>query len=234
MSSAAQILQMLMFSVFSSIIGAAKPPSFRPTDYFDADTINRLKILDKPMDEWNTEYNYGRNYKHSEGREWGTGYNKQYGNEDMLKNLYEEAKKQSGKLPKAESIQRVLANVRDPRTEEKHQGSMLRSNILKKQFQKRTDSKVKNWYNWPSKNLTWPNWTPKKNPYERQLIPWWNSDDEQVHKAKKVERFMVDRVIPKPKQFFWPGSIGWTGDLGPFSEIPTPPWLTNECCFMYV
>ncbi|CAG9538044.1 unnamed protein product [Cercopithifilaria johnstoni] len=230
----AQILLnlLIIFNIFNGVANSS--PNLQPIDYFDVDTIKQLKTLDKPSEEWNMEYNYGRNYKHSKGQEWGNGYNNQYNTGNILRNhQYEGAKKQRAKLLQTE-ITPIWASTNIDESKmyrggasemnDKQQGSMQQSNTLEKQFQKKTGSKMKNWYNWPSKNLTWPNWILKKNPYEMQLVPWWNTNDQQAQKAQSVPRFMPDEIILKQKKFFWPGSIGWTGDLGPFREVPIPPW----------
>ncbi|VDK87030.1 unnamed protein product [Litomosoides sigmodontis] len=202
----------------------SQPPGFRPIGYDVDATIGRVDVpSSRPVkSEWNVEYNYGRNYKHSEGKEWGTGYNNLYNGGDTLRmSEYDGGK--------AESVTPVRSSGSARETSNGLIDKQLPFNDRKKQFEKRIgNGATKYWYNWPIKNLTWPNWTVKENPYRRQLIPWWNSNTryQHVQEAEKVGTFM----LPVQHRFFWPRSIGWTGDLGPFGEVPTPSWYTNKCC----
>lgn len=153
------------------------------------------------------EYNYGRKYKHSQGEEWGNGHNVR----DISKtNKYEE------------NVTPIWSSGNARKTFNVITDKYLPFNNFKKQFEKEIGSRGINWYNWPSKNLTWPNWTAKTNPYQKQLIPWWNSDTH-YQQIQNAATFM----LPMQEQFFRPRSIGWTGDLGPFDEVPTPSWY---CC----
>lgn len=227
----------------TNVVGAISPPSSQPVDYFDVDKITQSKILDRP-NEWDTEYNYGRNYKHSEGQEWGSGYNNHYNTGNIMKNRYDEIKKQRPKWPQTEISPTHWASTDTDESKmsmrglseayDEQQPNMLRSDVLKKQFQPKTGSEVKNWYNWPRNNISWPNWVPKRNPYEKQLVPWWSTDSQQAQKAQEVARLTLAETIQKQKQPFLLNSVGWTGDLGPFSEVPYPPWLsknsTSNCC----
>lgn len=217
--------------------------------------IIQLKRYDKPLqNEWIMEYNYGRNYKHSEGQEWGNGYSNQYSIDinsntryptgNIPKNRYDGGMKQRAKLSEAEKtpIQRIsdyidkskmcnrtgniqgssknMRELSDMRNEQQI-STIPVDNIRKNYFQKITDSE---WKNRPSSNLTWPYWELKKNRYEKQLVPWWLANDQQTQKTENFQTFTLNESIPKHKQPFWPGSIGWTGDLGAFGEVPNPPW----------
>ncbi|VDM13914.1 unnamed protein product [Wuchereria bancrofti] len=181
----------------------------QPMDYFvDDETKSQL---DRPI-EWNTEYNYGRNYKHSEGQEWGTGYNNQYSTANIMKKRpkLEVSPAQWTLPPNIDESKMHAAGMYKMNAGLQH-ANILPSNILKKQFQEKTGNDAENWHNWPKKSITWPNLLLfKKNQYEKQQIPWWDINNNQ----------------PKQKQPFWLGSIGWTGDLGPYGEVPPPPWLS--------
>ncbi|OZC09032.1 hypothetical protein X798_03963 [Onchocerca flexuosa] len=246
MPLAAKILQVFVISGISliidrikeniiynktNIIDAAHPPSSQPLDYFIGDMITEPRVQDRawnPEKEWNVEYNYGRNYKHSEGQEWGSGHN----TANVLKNQYQGEMEQIPKLAHTETWTpsntdeswMYIREMSEPY--DGQQPNMLQSNALKKQFQEKTDNEEKNWYNWSNKNVTWPNWIPlKKYHNEKYPTPWWNDDSQQTEKSPKVRKFTLDEVISKKKKPFWSGSIGWTGDLGSFGEVPLPPWL---------
>uniref|UniRef100_A0A0R3RMU7 Uncharacterized protein n=1 Tax=Elaeophora elaphi TaxID=1147741 RepID=A0A0R3RMU7_9BILA len=244
MRLADKILQILILNTFLSNIDTASTPSSQPTNYYNVDTRIEPKILNE-SGEWSMEYNYGRNYKHSEGQEWGNGYSNLYNTGNAMKNRNEEEKKQRGKKLSQIAIASpqwwAFANTDESREayavndDEQHvESSKLQFNIANKQFQKKIGSEMRSWYNWPSKNLTWPNWVHKKNPYEKLWVPWWNANNEQTQKAQKVAKYAYDKINTEQNQFFWPGSIGWTGDLGPFGQVPTPPWFpkvfTDNCC----
>ncbi|VIO89575.1 Uncharacterized protein BM_BM11031 [Brugia malayi] len=211
MSSVAKILRVLIFRIFVFISGVNSLSNSQPMDYY-FDNDDARSQPDRPI-EWNTEYKYGRNYKHSEGQEWGTGYNNQYSTANMKKRpklLQVEVSPARWTSPPNidESTKMHAAGMYEVNAGSQH-ASMLPSNILKKQFQEKFASDVENWHNWPKKNITWSNWLFKRNQYEKQQVPWWDTSNQ-----------------PKQKQPFWPGSIGWTGDLGPYGEVPPPPWLS--------
>ncbi|EFO19140.1 hypothetical protein LOAG_09355 [Loa loa] len=209
------------------IVGAISPPSSKPMDYTDVDTITQPRLLNKPG-RWNMEYNYGRRYEHSKGQEWGTGYNNQYNDVNVTKPKLSQTELSPVQWTSSNTDKfKIHAQGISERNDEQ-QASMLRSNDQKKQFQEKTGSEVKNWHNWPSKNITWPGWVLKGNHFKKQLVPWWNTGNQQVMKAQKVARFMSGEAITKQKPPFWPGSVGWTGDLGPFGEVPSPPWLSKD------
>uniref|UniRef100_A0A915Q0F3 Uncharacterized protein n=1 Tax=Setaria digitata TaxID=48799 RepID=A0A915Q0F3_9BILA len=241
MSSAVKIYQILFLNVFVFAIGAISPSGSQSSGFVDDYLISEPKDLEKQ--EWNMEYSYGRNYKHSEGQEWGTGYRSENENVNSDENQVGGMRTQKPEILEAETspakwssfdTDESLMYAR-PDISDAQQLYKLRVGELEKNFQEKRDNDVKNWQNWPKKNLAWSNWDLlKSNHYDKQPVPWWSADSQQPEKARKVtslnnqdERFMLHRSNLERKQPFWLRSVGWKGDLGSYGEIPPPPWLSK-------
>ncbi|VDM95609.1 unnamed protein product [Thelazia callipaeda] len=224
------------------------PPSPQPYSYEIEYVTNKpnTEYNNQKQAEWNQEYNYGRNYKHSEGKEWGTGYNNRYSTGNDAKDEY-----QIMKILSPTSTMKNFAKEYSwidssfPITQISNSNLQYKSD---NDFHQKTGSPIKHWYHWPSKNITWPNWVPiKGNNYVKQPAPWWNLGTQQTNNAPELKWFgsesddninnkkVKGNIIRKQnKQLLWSGSVGWKGDLGGFGEIPSPPWVSTpilgRCC----
>ncbi|VDK60938.1 unnamed protein product [Gongylonema pulchrum] len=87
-------------------------------------------------------------------------------------------------------------------------------------------NEVKSWPSWPARNISWPNWVPiKGDRYEKQPAPWWEKGSQQEQRAPVFSWTSSDGKKGKRNEKpYWSGSVGWTGDLGGFDEVPLPPW----------